>query len=382
LRVTQEIKRLLFSRIKMNFFPIFRFPKIAAALFPRVPLAVAVFLLPACKHKSPLNLNISTPVIAVETLDAQSPYFTESARAFIATKKPQWISAHETDGERRALLRAEQDPELWRQLDRSHHFDAVLLCGDPGEYRLLLNHLIDTKDWTLTYLDHTSMVFRRAPAKKWSLDDLRAVQQKFADYPASDRAVFHTQAGAKLLAIGQPSLGKQQLDEALGLDNDWPETWTQLALYESNRGKWNEALSNAGHALKLDPANNHALATKAQILYSSRRFSEALEISNRLVGHAPDNPNTLFFHAKIAHEAHAFEQEIATLKHLVEIVEEQRNEPAAGFRIYLAQAYAKNGQGAQALDQFEKALAEGGLSSQQLDYIKDSMQRIKSRTAL
>jgi Tfp pilus assembly protein PilF len=367
----------------MNFLPSKRICKIPVAPLSCALFAAAILLLPACKKKAlPLHPNIATPVVAVEALDAQSPFFTESARDFIAAKKPQWLAASSADADRRAFLHAQQSPALWRQLDRKFHFDAVLLCGDPIEYRNLLEHLIGTKDWTLTYLDHTSLVFRRAPAKKWSIDDFHALLQKFADYPASDRAVFHARVGAKLLAIGQPPLAKEQLDEALGLDKDSPETWTQLALYESGRGNWNDAFSDIDRALKLDPENNFTLATKAQIFYSARRFSEALEISNGLLERAPDDPNTLFFHAKIAHEAHAFEQEIATLKHLVEIVGQLRNEPVAGFRIYLAQAYAKNGQGAQALEQFEMALAEGNLSAQQLDYIKDSMERIKSRTAL
>jgi Tfp pilus assembly protein PilF len=367
----------------MNFFPPQHLCKIAAALFTCALFFFAILLLPACKKKaSPLHPNIATPVIAVEALDAQSPYFTESARDFIATKKPQWLATSSSDENHRAFLRAQQSPALWRQLDRKLHFDALLLCGDPSEYHNLLDHLIAAKDWTLTYLDHTSLVFRRSPAKKWSVDDFHALLQKFANYSASDRAVFHARVGAKLLAIGQPPLAKEQLDEALSLDKNLPETWIHLALYESGRGKWSDALANIDHALKLDPGSNFALATKAQILYSARRFSEALEISNHLVERTPDDPNTLFFHAKIAHEAHAFEQEIATLKHLVEIVEQLRNEPVAGFRIYLAQAYAKNGQGAQALEQFEKALAEGNLSPQQLDYIRDTMERINNRTSL
>ena len=366
----------------MIFFALLRLLKSNAVPIFRTLLALVIFLLPGCKKKSPSHPNIITPAIAIEALDARSPYFTETARAFITAKKPRWIPANETDDERRMFLRAEQDPALWRQLDRSRHFDAVLLCGDPSEYRKLLDHLIDTKDWTLSYLDHTSMVFRRPPVKKWDINDFHAPQEKFASYSEADRASFHTQLGAKLLAIGQPALGKEQFDEALRLDNGSAETWTQLALYESSRGKWNDAMADVEHALKLDPSDNHALTSKAQILYSARHFNEALEISNRLLERAPDNPNVLFFHAKIAHEAHAFEQEIQTLRHLVEIVEQRRNEPVAGFRIYLAQAYAKNGQGPQALEQFEKALAEGGLSDGQLEYINDSMQRIKSRTAL
>ena len=35
--------------------------------------------------------------------------------------------------------------------------------------RQLLEHLAGSADWTLTYLDHTSFIFLRAPAKAWQL---------------------------------------------------------------------------------------------------------------------------------------------------------------------------------------------------------------------
>ena len=172
----------------MNFFPPKRLRKINGRPLFRVLFAVTILLLPACKKKPPLHPNIATPAIAVETLDAQNPFFTEAARATISAKKPQWLATSSSEEEHRAFLHAAQSPALWRQLDRKLHFDAVLLCGDPGEYRSLLNHLIGTKDWTLTYLDQTSLVFRRTPAKKWNIDDFHALLQKFANYPASDRA--------------------------------------------------------------------------------------------------------------------------------------------------------------------------------------------------
>lgn len=317
----------------------------------------------------------------VEALDAQFPYFTIAAREYISAKKPQWVAAHDSEDDRRDFPLAEQNPLLWRQLDHKYHFDAVLLCGDPGEYSKLMEHLIVSKDWTLTYVDHTSFVFRRPPAKPWSLNACHAIMEKFANYSGPDRAVFLTQFAGKLLAIGQIDLAKQQLDQSLALDSRSPETWTQLAVYESRRNKWNEALEDVGHALAIAPDNTHALSTKAQALYASKQFGAALDISAKLLESNPDNPNVLFFHAKIAHDARAYRQEIPTLKHLVEIVEKQK-QPTAGFRIYLAQAYARDGQAAASLEEFEKALAEGGLSADQREFINESVRTIKSRTSL
>ena len=365
----------------MNFFsPILRHKKIAATALCLLAV-VAIFI--ACFHKRqpPLNTNISTPALAVETLDAQSVYFTLPAREYLSAKKPQWVAAHDSEDDRRDFLQAEQNPSLWRQLDHKYHFDAALLCGDPGEYSKLMEHLIASKDWTLTYVDHTSFIFRRPPAKPWSMNACRAIMDKFANYPGPDRSAFLTQFAGKMLAIGQIDLAKQQLDESLPLDSKSPETWTQLAVYESRRAKWNEALADVAQALAIDGDYSHALSTKAQVLYSAKQFGAALDVSAKLLEANPDNPNVLFFHAKIAHDARAYRQEIPTLKHLVEIVEKQK-QPTAGFRIYLAQAYARDGQAEASLQEFEKALAEGGLSADQREFIDESVRTIKSRTSL
>lgn len=361
----------------MNFFSPGRHCKKTAALLVFALTAGAIFLLSACKPRTPLHPNVSTPLIAIESLDSRSLYFTASARALLAEKKPGLIVA----GEQRDFLQAQWDPTLWRQLDHRYHFDTVLLCGDPGEFRPLLQHLIGTRDWTLTYLDHTSLIFRRPPAKPWSLDDFRALERKFANYSKPDRVVFLTQTAAKLLAIGQPAPARQQLEEALRLDRKSPETWTQLALYEVQRGKWQEALGNADRALEIDKNNARALATKAWIYYSTKQFNEALPLTERLVQAAPDDSNALFFHAKIAHGAHAYGEEIATLKHLIEIAE-RGHWARAGYRIYLGQSYARDGQAAAALEEFEKARAEGGLDSKLRSDLDALIQQIKNRTAL
>jgi Tfp pilus assembly protein PilF len=362
---------------------IFRHKK-TAALLPCVLVAAAILLTRHHPHRISTNPNVTEPVFAVEALqkwDPKSLFFTISARNYLAANKPAWISAHDSQQDLQGFSRAGQDPSYWRRLDHEYHFDAVLLCGDPEEYHNLLEHLIVTKDWTLVYLDQTSMIFRRAPAKAWAVEDFHALQQRVASYPAIDRVYYLTQSASKLLAIGLTGLAKQQLDESLRLDKDYPETWRQLALYQMQSGNAGEAEKNIDHALKLDKNNLPALATKAQIFYSTRRFGEALQISEQVVNEMPDDPGALFFHAKIAHEAHAYSQEITTLQHLIEVVLAQ-HQSVAGFRIYLAQAYARDGQAQPSLDEFQKALDEGGLSDEQVKFIKDTMKSIKDQTSL
>jgi len=340
-------------------------------------LALAVSTAPGCKRQPPLSDDTLTPALAVGVLNSQSLYFTISARDYLSKNKPALFSPHDNEADRQDFKRAEADPVTWRQLDRKYHFDTALLCGDPGEYNKLLEHLLAANDWTLTYLDHTSLIFKRSPAKPWTINDFHTLQQKFANYPKGDRAIFLMETGAKLLAIGQLTLAKQQLDESLGLDGKSADTWTELALYEVRDNNYKKALEYAGKAVDIDGDNTHALATKAQILFSIRRFDDALSVSQQLVRANPDDQNILFFHAKIAHESHAYTMEIPTLLHLIEVVE-KAHEPTAGFHIYLAQAYARNKQNDASLDEFQRALDEGGLSPEQTKYINESMTTLRS----
>lgn len=333
------------------------------------------FLLGRHRQRPPLNANVTQPALAVEALqglDPKSLYYTFSAHDYLAQKKPALIAAHNAAQDLLDFSRAEQDAQFWRKLDRKYRFDTLLFCGDPAEYHNLLEHLTLTKDWSLVYLDHTSMIFRRAPAKPWNMDDLRALEQKFANYPPYDRAGFLTALAARLLAIGQNGVAKPLLDESLRLDKDSPETWTQSGLYELQSNKPMEGLKNVNHALGLDKNNFDALSAKAKILFATKQFSPALEVSGLLVQQVPDDPGVLFNHSKIAHEAHAYQQEIATLQHLIEIIAGQ-HQPVAGFQLYLGQAYAKRGDADKAMEQFQKALDEGSLSEEQQKFIKDTM---------
>jgi len=365
---------------------IFRYKKTAALLLCALSAAVFLLLLPH-PHKASTNPVVTTPVFAVEKLETWNPkslYYTVSAQQYLATHKPEWVSANNIGQDPQNLFASGQDPTLWRKLDHQYHFDAVLLCGNPSEYQPLLEHLLASKDWTLAYLDHTSIIFRRSPATPWNADDFHALGQKFEHYPSVDRACYLTQSASKLLAIGQKNLAdvaKQQLDASLLLDWNYPDTWTQLALYEMECGRPADGLKDTDHALKLDKNDYSALSARAKILFSMKRFGEALGASAQLVKGHPDDPSVLFYHALIAHEAHSYTQEIETLRHLIDIASAQKR-PVAGFRIYLAQAYARDGQAQPSLDEFQRALDEGGLSDEQRKFIEETMQHIKDETSL
>ena len=78
-------------------------------------------------------------------------------------------------------MQAPQNPKLFRQLDRQHRFDTVLLLDDPSRYQRLLDHLLepepDKRDFKLVYLDHWALVFKRGAAREWTPEDAEAVRR-------------------------------------------------------------------------------------------------------------------------------------------------------------------------------------------------------------
>jgi tetratricopeptide (TPR) repeat protein len=325
---------------------------------------------------------LTTPTIALESLKTKSLYFNNSARPWLLAQRPDLLAAEDRDADSersRGLTQAVQNPKLFRQLDRQARFDAVLLTGDPSQYKPLLDHLIATKDWKLSYVDHTSLVFRRDVSRPWELADLATVRARLAKNSAYERATALAQTATKLLAAGQPELGKKLLDEAAQLAPRHPEVANGLAIYHLDRGEWREASAQVEKALSADGKFLPALATKTQLLYGTKRFSEAYDLSRELVAKLPQDPGLLFYHAKIAHEAHAYKAEIEALEKLVTWADFE-GRPVGGYQLYLGQAYASVGDAQRSIDSFMLALNDPDLPADQRAFARENIARIKKRS--
>jgi tetratricopeptide (TPR) repeat protein len=351
---------------------------VAAGLLALAAVVTALFVRPSFHGANPL---LTTPALALESLQAKTLYFNGAARPWLLKLRPDLLTEedHSDDSERtRSLSQAVLNPKLFRQLDRRYRFDALLLTGDPSQYQPLLDHLLKTKDWTLRYVDSTSLVFRRGEGKPWTLSDLAPIRARFADAPPSDRATFLAQTGAKLVATGDLASGKQLLDEALSLDGRLPDAWAGLATYHAARGDWRDALNEVNRALSLDGDFLPALSTKTLLLYASKQYSAAYDLSSKLASRFPDDPNILFYHAKIAHEAHAYKAEIEALLKLIALAD-AGNRPISGYQIYLGQAYAKVGDARRSIDQFMLALDDPDLSDEDRSLIMEDIMQIKKK---
>ena len=339
------------------------------------------FLRPLFRHANPL---LETPVLALENLQAKALYFNGGARPWLLARRPDLVTAEDRDDQSartRAFVQAVLEPKLFRQLDRQYRFDGLLFVGDPSQYRPLLEHLAETKDWSLSHVDSMAMVFRREAARPWKMEDLQPVRARFAGASARDRATFLAQTAIKLVAVRELDAGKLLLDEAVQLDAGLPDAWNGLAIYHLHRGETPDAFANAERALALDKGHVPALATKTQLLFATKHFSEAYELSKQLLERLPEDPGILLYHAKVAHEAHAYAAEIAALEKLIASADGDAR-PVSGYLLYLAQACTAAGDAPHAIDAFMRLLNDPDLPQAQRDFARESIARIKKRTGL
>jgi len=327
---------------------------------------------------------LAAPALLLEQVPSGTLYYNGAAFEWLRVRRPDLLAPEDRGGatkRSRAFAQAVLAPQLFRQLDREQRFEALLFVGDASQYRTLLDHLVETKDWSLSYVDNWGMIFRRGGGRAWKMEDLQPVRARFAGSGARDRAMFLAQTGVKLAAVREFNAGRQLLDEAVQTDKDLPEAWSGLASYHLQRAEYGEASKAVDRALEIDAEHLPALATKSLLLFGTRRFSEAYELSGKIIARLPDDPNLLFYHAKISHEAHAYKAEIEALQKLIVMAEDEER-PVSGYQLYLAQAYTAAGEAKPAIDAFMNVLNDPDLPQDQRNFARESIVRIKQRTGL
>lgn len=321
----------------------------------------------------------SLPPTATDGQTARWVYFDPGARPWLVSHAA-WLYPDDAnpDSERsRMMTQAIRNPKLFRMLDRRTRFQFVILGGDPSHYHALLEHLLETKDFQLVGLDHAAIVLQRGTPTAWSARSLETTLPPWKD--DKSHAVSLARAANRLLAMRLNTEADKALRQAESLDSMNPEVQSARAFYHMVLGDWYAAEKEVDRALKLDPDFFQAVSTKAQVLFGTRRFSKAFDYSVKLIEKYPNDPGLLFYHAKIAHEAKAYESEIRTLNTLIAQAEAQ-NFPAAGYRVYLGQAHAAAGDAEPAIAAFSQALSDPDLPKEQREFAKTTLAQVKERS--
>lgn len=330
------------------------------------PILLGLLLILAGCERGPRNRELTESLlIQKQVADVKSLYFTQP------------VSEAQRDERVSMYAQAARDPQYWRQLDRRFRFEGVLLLGDPAGYRPLINHLRNSADWVLTYLDHIGIVYRRAPAEPWDPGSLEKLAQRFA--APKEKTVFYVQTAGRLLAVGNVLLAQKQLQAAQALEPNSAELWAQFANLYIHMSKWKEGLESAERALKERPDYGPALSIKAQLLLAAKQPGKAFEVSTRLIQVQPKDPTALFLHARLAHAANAYGSEIEALEQLVALAEKEK-QSSTGYRLYLGQAYAARGQAQPAMDEFQKVLGAGDANEEQRQFASQLLEQIRSRS--
>ena len=324
----------------------------------------------------PRNEALLSPAGAIAALKGPATYCNGAARAFLQRERPSFVPEPARDHQGKfslGMVQAVQDPRLFRELDRQSRFDEVWLLGDPSLFKPLLEHLLETRDFTLAYVDHTSLVFRRG-GEAWTQAAIDALAARFTD--PHEKAYVQSMVAIRLLLVRQTEPALKLLEAAQAASSRVADVQAGWSTYWMIKGRWDKALDAADRTLALDRNSGVGIACRAQALFATKRFSDAWNEAERLLAMRPDEPTTIFYHAKLAHEAHAYQSEIESLKKLIALGE-QAGANVSGYRVYLAQSYACVNDADNAMDQVTLALLDTSLPREQRRFADELLSQVQ-----
>lgn len=344
-------------------------------------LALCVAFSGCSQAPSALPLNMGPVLEHVGAMGVKNVYFNGAAFPGLVRAAPGWLAVGDrvAASERvRSMAQAALNPKLFRQLDRQERFEVLLLVGDPVQFRPLLEHLVKTQDWALDRVDPWSLVYRRGGVETFTMETIWKEVDRWKGASTGVRAMAAAAIAERLVAAGRFEAAGELLEASQKWAPANAAVCTAEGWYRLARGEWKQAVAAADKALRSEKTYRPALSVKAQGLYFSKKFEEAYQLSRVLLEEAPEDPVMLFTHAKISHEVHAFQEEVEILRHLIALAEREKRS-TCWYEVYLGQALAAIGKGAEALQNFDKALADPDLPADQRDFAKSAREKVYLR---
>lgn len=264
------------------------------------------------------------------------------------------------------------NPPDWRKAARLAQWNAVVLSGSATEYRPLLEHLITSSDWRLALVTNQGYLFLRntgTPVKTIDIDNFKLGSDR-------DTAIYLAQLSERYDAVKRPSDASASLDRALELASDDVTVLSHAASFAAGRKHWQDAITYTGRALAKDPSSVHAKLVRALSLLETGEAAQAQNLCDEVLSKAPNDLYTLFLYARICRELHDYTQEAYTLEKIVKL-SERRGLSTLNYRIYLGQAYARQGQPEPALKNYRLVLDSGMLGPEQAQEIRNAISEIE-----
>lgn len=266
------------------------------------------------------------------------------------------------------------NPPAWREALRKSNWQAVLLSGPVEEYKNLLEHLITSPDWRLAAITNQGYLFLRGDGPVAKSIDVDA----FSSGSDHDTAVYLAQIAGYYDAVRRTGEARKCIARALDLAPNEVTVLAHAGTYALAHKRWQEAISYSNKALEQNPNYPHAKLVKAVALQEVGEPHRAMPLVNEVLIQAPDDLYSLFLKAKISRSLNDYVAEADTLEKII-AVSDRSGLPSMHYRIYLGQAYAKQGQPKPALENYKLVLASGTLNKDQAAEIKDAITTIEAK---
>lgn len=264
------------------------------------------------------------------------------------------------------------NPPAWRKVLRETGWKAVALSGPVGEFRPLLDHLLTSPDWRLSLVTNHGYLFLREPENAVKPID----PATFRLGSDQETAIYLAQIAERYDAIRRPADAVKCLDAALDLAPENVTVLSHAATFAAGRKRWQDALTYSARALAQDPGSAHAKLVRSLALLETGEAQKAQNLCDEVLTEAPNDPYSLFLYARICRTLNDYAQESSTLERLVALTEKS-GLSTVNYRIYLGQAYARQGQPEPALKNYRLVLESGLLPPDQADEIRDAISAIE-----
>jgi Tfp pilus assembly protein PilF len=266
--------------------------------------------------------------------------------------------------------RLAKNPSQWRDGFRRVKWDTVLLSGPVGEYRPLLDHLVASPDWHLALVTNYGFLFRYGSGLP-----PRALDGTFRGSD-QETAVYLAQIAGYYEAIRRTAEARACIERALELAPDNTSVLSHAASFAIAQKRWQDAIGYSRRALANDHGLVHAKLVQALALLETGEAQKAEYLVDDVLLKSPDDMYTLFLSARIRRALNDHRGEAESLERLVSIAK-KAGLSSANYRIYLGQAYAKQGLAEPALHNYRVALESGQLDARQSDEIRDAIEAIE-----